>query len=85
MPAKKSLAMFRLGAEYTDTYESADTIPELAEKIGLDPAALEATVSEFNAACRTDVEFDPTTEWTSVFNGDPDSFVSYDFRQSATV
>jgi tricarballylate dehydrogenase len=58
---KKSLAMFRLGAEYTDTYESADTIPELAEKIGLDPAALEATVSEFNAACRTDVEFDPTT------------------------
>lgn len=57
---EKSLAMFRLGADYTDTYEQAGSIAGLAEKIGLDPTALEATISEFNAACRTDVKYDPT-------------------------
>lgn len=31
--------------------EQADTIGELAKKLGLDPATLEKTVSEFNAAC----------------------------------
>jgi len=31
--------------------EQADTISGLAEKLGLDPTKLEATVSEFNAAC----------------------------------
>ncbi|WP_047866361.1 FAD-binding protein [Rubrobacter aplysinae] len=31
--------------------EQSDTISGLAEKLGLDPAKLEATVSEFNAAC----------------------------------
>ena len=41
--------------------ETADTIGELAEKLGLDPAALEATVAEFNAAC-PDAPFDPTTK-----------------------
>ena len=30
--------------------ETADTLAGLAEKLGLDPAALEATVAEFNAA-----------------------------------
>jgi tricarballylate dehydrogenase len=31
--------------------EIANTIPELAEKLGLDPKRLEDTVNEFNAAC----------------------------------
>lgn len=31
--------------------EQSDTIAGLADKLGLDPAELEATVSEFNAAC----------------------------------
>ncbi len=37
--------------------EEADTIGELAEKLGLDPEKLEATVNEFNAACDREVEF----------------------------
>ncbi|MBC2778062.1 FAD-dependent oxidoreductase [Parasphingopyxis marina] len=37
----------------------ADTIAELAEKLGLDPAALEATVAEYNEAVEPG-EFDPT-------------------------
>jgi len=36
---------------------SADTIPELAEKMGLDPSALEKTVNDFNAAIN-DKDFD---------------------------
>jgi len=38
---------------------AGDTVRELAEKLGLDPARLEATVAGFNAAT-TDAEFDPT-------------------------
>ena len=38
--------------------EQADTIASLAGKLGLDPARLEATISEFNAACE-DGEWDP--------------------------
>ncbi|WP_321337281.1 FAD-dependent tricarballylate dehydrogenase TcuA [Breoghania sp.] len=38
----------------------ADTIAELAEKLDLDPAALEATVTEFNAAVVGDRPFDHT-------------------------
>ncbi|WP_444667849.1 FAD-dependent tricarballylate dehydrogenase TcuA [Cereibacter changlensis] len=37
----------------------ADTIPELAAKMGLDPAAVQATVNDFNAACRPGT-FHPT-------------------------
>lgn len=37
----------------------ADTIPELAAKMGLDPAAVQTTVSAFNAACRPST-FHPT-------------------------
>lgn len=40
----------------------ADTIRDLAAKIGLDPDALEATVAEFNASIDTSVEYDPTIE-----------------------
>lgn len=54
------IALFRLGADYTDTYQEAGSIEALAEKIGLDPVALTATVDDFNAACRTDIAFDPT-------------------------
>ena len=41
--------------------ETADTLGELAEKLGLDPAALEATVAEFNAAA-SDVAVRPDDE-----------------------
>ncbi len=37
--------------------EEADTIRELAGKLGLDPEKLEATVNEFNAACDRETEF----------------------------
>ena len=37
----------------------ADTIPELAAKMGLDPAVVQATVDDFNAACRPGT-FHPT-------------------------
>lgn len=40
----------------------ADTIRELAVKIGLDPDALQATVDEFNASIDTSVPYDPTVE-----------------------
>ena len=52
--------LFRLGPEYTDTYDEAPTIAKLAEKIGLQPQTLEHTVAEYNAACRKDVPFDPS-------------------------
>jgi tricarballylate dehydrogenase len=51
--------------ETTDVQpEQADTIRELAEKLGLDPDELEATVREFNAACGRKAELD-----TLVMNG----------------
>jgi len=45
---------FRPGWVYDTTDkepEQADTIPELAKKLGLDPEELDKTVKEFNAAC----------------------------------
>ena len=57
---QKGIDLFRLGAEYTDVYEEAETIPALAEKIGLDPVALEATVTEFNNSCLIDTPFNPS-------------------------
>ncbi|GAB7346789.1 hypothetical protein MBLNU459_g1889t1 [Dothideomycetes sp. NU459] len=51
---------FRPGWVYDTTDqepESADTIAELARKLGLDPEQLEKTVKEFNEACN-DKEFD---------------------------
>ena len=42
------------------TKYSADTIEELAEKMeGVNAANVVKTVKEFNAACRTDIPFDP--------------------------
>ncbi len=40
----------------------ADSIRELAEKIGIDPDALEATVNEFNDSIDESVPFDGTVE-----------------------
>jgi tricarballylate dehydrogenase len=37
----------------------ADTLPELAEKLGLDPATFAKTVGDYNAACRVG-KFDHT-------------------------
>lgn len=42
--------------------ESADTIEELAEKIGLDPEVLSTTVSDFNGSIDRSVTFDPTVK-----------------------
>lgn len=56
---QKGIDLFRLGPEYTDTYEQADTIAGLADKIGLDANALVATIDEFNAACSA-TPFDPS-------------------------
>lgn len=42
------------------TFEEADTIDDLAGKIGLAPKVLSHTVDEFNAACRDQPAFDPT-------------------------
>jgi tricarballylate dehydrogenase len=44
--------------------EQADTIRELAEKLGLDPDKLEATVNEFNAACDRETPYN-----TAVMDG----------------
>ena len=51
--------LFRHGRDYKATMVEADTIAELARKIGIEPAVLVHTVDEFNAACRTDVLLDP--------------------------
>jgi tricarballylate dehydrogenase len=51
--------LFRRGPNYTATVFEAPTIGELAKKIGIEPAVLEHTVQEFNAACRSDVPLDP--------------------------
>jgi len=56
---QKGIKLFRLSAEYTDTYEEAETITALAGEIGLDAEPLIATIDEFNAAC-SDVPSDPS-------------------------
>lgn len=58
---QKGINLFRLGAEYTDVYEEAESITELATKIGLDPIALETTVIGFNQSCSTEIPFSPGT------------------------
>ena len=56
---QNGINLFRLGAEYTDTYEEAETIAALAGEIGLDAEPLIATIDEFDAAC-SDVPSDPS-------------------------
>jgi tricarballylate dehydrogenase len=73
----------------------ADTIPALAEKLGLDPAALDATVSAFNAACQpgafdssrldgvhTDGLSPPKTNWARPIQQPP--FIGYPLRPGIT-
>jgi 3-oxosteroid 1-dehydrogenase len=59
--ATRILSMFP-GEPTPDWVPVADTIPELAVKIGLDPDALQATVERFNAAAERgeDPDFDRT-------------------------
>lgn len=40
--------------------ETADTVEELATRIGIDPAALKRTVEDYNASVDRTIEFDPT-------------------------
>lgn len=51
--------------------ESADTIEELARKISIDPAALSATVSEFNSSINVNIPWDPTVKDGRVAQVDP--------------
>ena len=45
------------------TKATADTLEELAPKLeGVDPEAFLKTMKEFNAACRTDIPFDPNVK-----------------------
>ncbi len=73
----------------------ADTIGGLAEKLGLDPAALEATVRAYNAAvrpgrfdamrldeCRTEGLDPPKTHWARTIDEPP--FIGYPLRPGIT-
>jgi len=73
----------------------APTIGELASKLGLDPAALEATVSEFNGAvrpgtfdhtvlddCRTEGLGIPKSHWARTIEEPP--FYGYPLRPGIT-
>jgi len=54
----QGINMFRHGRDYEATVEEAQSIRELAVKIGLEPDVLAHTVDTFNKACRADVPFD---------------------------
>ncbi len=54
--------------------ESADTLAELAVKVGIDPAGLEATVERYNGFCDDGVDPDfgrGTNPWGRIMTGDP--------------
>ncbi len=75
--------------------ETADTLEELAGKLGLDPAQLAKTVAEYNAACRpgafypteldglaTDGLAPPKTNWARPIDTPP--FAAYTLRPGVT-
>jgi tricarballylate dehydrogenase len=51
--------LFRHGRDYPATVVEAETIAELAKKIGIEPAVLVHTVEQYNLACRADIPLDP--------------------------
>lgn len=55
---QKGIAMFRHGAKFKATMAEADTIRDLAGKVGLNPDVLEDTVRAFNAAVDDSAPFD---------------------------
>jgi tricarballylate dehydrogenase len=57
---QKGVRLFRHGRHYPTTMVEADTLEDLASKIGVAPEVLAHTVKEFNDACRKDVAFDAT-------------------------
>jgi tricarballylate dehydrogenase len=54
------IGLFRHGRNYRATMEEAETIPELAKKIGLNPQVLAHTIETYNKSINTGVAFDPT-------------------------
>ena len=74
----------------------ADTLEELAEKLGIEPTALLTTVDNFNAACGDDSQFHPTeldgvatqgiepakTNWARPINQPP--YYGYSLRTGVT-
>ncbi|HWP57938.1 MAG TPA: FAD-dependent tricarballylate dehydrogenase TcuA [Candidatus Acidoferrales bacterium] len=56
---RKAFGLFHPGYRFAEPVE-AGTIPELAEKIGIELALLTHTVEAFNKAVRADIPFDPT-------------------------
>lgn len=54
----KGIRMFRHGAKFEATMEEANTIRELARKVGLNPDVLDDTVTRYNAAVDDSVPFD---------------------------
>lgn len=55
----KGIALFRHGKNQEATFEEAQSVPELARKIGITAEVLSRTVDEFNGAVRKDIPFDP--------------------------
>ncbi len=55
---QKGIAQFRHGPAFNATFEEANTIGELASKVGLNPTVLEDTVTRFNAAVDDSISFD---------------------------
>ena len=54
---QKGIKRFRY-PEHKMTFEDADTIEDLAKKIGIEPRVLVHTIEEFNRACPGDTNFD---------------------------
>jgi tricarballylate dehydrogenase len=55
---KKGIALFHFNNDGKATHFLADSIPELAKKIGIVPEVLTHTVNTFNKAVRDDIPFD---------------------------
>lgn len=54
------IELFRDGRDYPATMVEADTLEELARRIGVAPEVFIHTITEFNAACPKDIPFDPS-------------------------